>query len=173
MSFFKYGESNWYFCDQDRFRKRLAAVYEQGLDSDEATPGFVCFSFMTLALGSHFQHLLDVSQTQLSDSCKGKNRLLGGGYFRVAERLLPQVIKSVSIEGVQATLLMALLLLPTGHRASSHSFIGLSLRMAVALSLHRLVASTNSLMEETKRVFWTVWALDRWEPRCLIANYLY
>lgn len=117
---------------------------------------------MTFALGSSFQHLLDRPKTQLCDGSKETERLLGGRYFQIARKLLPQIMLSVSIEGVQATALMALLLAPIGRRASSYSFIGLSLKMAVALSLHRLVMSADPLMEESKRVFWTVWALERW-----------
>lgn len=160
-AFFQYGESNWYYCDQGRFRRRLTSLYEHGIMSNEATPEFVSLTFMALAMGSHFQHLPTSSTTYFQHGSEDNSRLLGRKYFDAAQRLHSHLMQHMSIEGVQTTLLMALFLLPAGRRGSNYTFIGLSLRMAMSLSLHRLGAAGDSLTEESTRVFWTVWCLEK------------
>lgn len=160
-AFFHYGESNWYYCDQARFRRRLTSLYEHGIQSDEANPGFVSLAFMGFAMGSHFQHLPTPSVTYFQDRPEDNSRLLGKRYFDVAQRLQSHLMQHINIEGVQSTLLMALFLLPAGRRGSNYTLIGLSLRMAMALSLHRLAPDTDQLTEESTRVFWTVWCLEK------------
>ena len=156
---FQYGESNWYYSDQARFRQRLSSLYQYGEQSVEATAGFVSSSFMILALGTHFQLLTTSSYAEAGEG--DQSRLLGKRYFDAAQRLHAHLMQRVSIEGVQATLLMALFLLPTGRRDSNYTFMGLSLRMAMALSLHRQERNPQPLAEETRRMFWAVWCLEK------------
>ncbi|KIV93767.1 hypothetical protein PV10_04958 [Exophiala mesophila] len=160
-AFFHYGESNWYYCDQERFRKRLDSIYQHGIQSSEATPEFVCLTLMALAMGSHFQHLPTLSRSYLQNMPDDDNRLPGRRYFEAAQQLLPYIMQHISIESVQSTVLMALFLLPVGQRKSNYTLIGLSLRMAMALSLHRRTFDTTPLAEESRRVFWTVWCLEK------------
>lgn len=115
---------------------------------------------MMLAMGTHFQHLTTSSPcTEVGQG--DQSRLLGKKYFDAAQKLHAHLMQRVSIDGVLATLLMALFLLPTGRRDSNYTFMGLSLRMAMALSLHRQDSDPGFLAEETRRVFWTVWCLEK------------
>lgn len=156
---FHYGESNWYYCDQARFRRRLMSLYNYGVGSDEASPGFLSFVLMAMALGSHFQHL---PSTAISpENSFDNSRLLGRQYYEAAQKLHTALMQNITLEGVQTTLLMALFLLPTGRHTSNYTLTGLSLRMATALSLHKLAADGDAQAEERRRVFWTVWCLER------------
>lgn len=167
---FHYGESNWYYCDPDRFRQRLGSLYQYGEQSVEARAGFVSLSFMILAMGTHFQHLTTSPPSYVEVGEGDQSRLLGRRYFDAAKRLHAHSMERVSIEGVQATLLMALFLLPTGRRDSTYTFMGLSLRMAMALSLHRQVPNLRPLAEETRRMFWTVWCLEKWVELLIVEE---
>ncbi|RMZ85216.1 hypothetical protein DV738_g460, partial [Chaetothyriales sp. CBS 135597] len=90
-AFFHYAESNWYYCDQARFWQRLTSLYEHGIESDEANPGFVCLTFMALALGCHFQHLPIPSKTYVQDGLDDNARILGS---RASEMLREGDIKT-------------------------------------------------------------------------------
>ncbi|RMD41179.1 hypothetical protein DV735_g3944, partial [Chaetothyriales sp. CBS 134920] len=120
-AFFHYGESNWYYCDQARFWQRLTSLYEHGMESNEASPGFVSFTFMALAIGCHFQHLPTPSKTYIQDGIDDNSRLLGSRYFDAAQKLHSRLMQHISIED----------------------------------------SETSSLAEESRRVFWTVWSIER------------
>lgn len=162
--FFQHHQSNWYYCDQRRFGARLAALYNSGLQSPLVTPGFVCFALSAMAMGCQFEHLHGSPSMTDTDSCiVSSGNLPGIEYFHASQRLLTTAIEYCSLDTVQSCLLIALYLVATRSPNECYTYLGIALRNAMIMSLHRMRqdAESDSFSEESKRVFWTVYCLER------------
>lgn len=163
-------QSNFYYCDQNRFSTRLIALYDHGLDSPLVNPTFVCFAASAMAMGSLFEHLHNTS-ANLEDGAAPAHThedtaMPGTKFLQLAQRLLPATLERRSVETVQSCLFIAFFLLATDDLESYYTYTGIALRVAVALSLHRLKKCKESNLgeasfEESKRVFWTVYCIER------------
>ncbi|KAG5655306.1 hypothetical protein KAF25_010458 [Fusarium avenaceum] len=159
-------QSNFYYCDQDRFQCRLSALYSNGLKSPLVTPAFVCFAAIAMAVGCQFKHLERDSNEMEDASTKeeDENEMPGTQYMRLSQRLLPVALEERSMETVQSCLLMAFFVLATDDLESYYIYTGLALRTAITLSLHRLDRQEGLQLvslEESKRLFWTVYCIER------------
>lgn len=85
-------------------------------------------------------------------------------FFDIAMQHIPGLIHSNSLETVQGLLLMTVFAVNERRRINSWHAIGLAARTAIDLGLHRSSTSPSldTLMTEMqRRVFWSVYALDR------------
>lgn len=85
-------------------------------------------------------------------------------FFDVAMQHIPGLLHSNSLETVQGLLLMTVFAVNERRRINSWHAIGLAARTAIDLGLHRASTSSSSNMlttEMQRRVFWSVYALDR------------
>lgn len=95
----------------------------------------------------------------------------GFEYFSHALQLLPEAHEEGSITGVETLALIGYFMQNMNRRDAAFLYIGMALRMAISLGLHQEVSSTTSsntlpqLDEETRehrrRVWWSVYSLDR------------
>ncbi|KAH7113011.1 fungal-specific transcription factor domain-containing protein [Dactylonectria estremocensis] len=166
--FFQGHQSNFYYCDQHRFKRRLTALYNHGLQSPLVTPAFVCLVAIAMAMGSQFEHLHSTSAgiERATETEQGHAALPGTKYLRLSQRLLPAALEARSVETVQSCLLTAFFLLATDDLGSYYTYTGLALRVAITLSLHRLKRNgerepASASFEESKRLFWTVYCIER------------
>lgn len=109
--------------------------------------------FMVFALGS-----IDTKAQQITPPDAHLD------FFDVAMHHLPGLINSNSLETVQGLLLITVFAINEPRRISSWHAIGVAVRTAVDQGLHRLSTSSSSdmlLAEMQRRVFWSVYALDR------------
>ncbi|KAJ0110287.1 uncharacterized protein J7T55_000720 [Diaporthe amygdali] len=85
-------------------------------------------------------------------------------FFDVAMQHMSGLIHANSLETVQGLLLMTVFAVNERRRINSWHGIGLAVRTAIDLGLHRASTSSSSdvmMMEMQRRVFWSVYALDR------------
>lgn len=120
---------------------------------DSASPVSVFLTFMVFALGS-----IDTKAQELTLPDAHLD------FFDVAMQHISGLIHSNSLETVQGLLLMTVFAINERRRINSWHAIGLAVRTAIDLGLHRASASSSSsrlTTEMHKRVFWSVYALDR------------
>lgn len=86
------------------------------------------------------------------------------GFFDVAMQHISGLLHSNSLETVQGLLLMTVFAVNERRRINSWHAIGLAVRTAIDIGLHRASTSSSSNIlttEVQRRVFWSVYALDR------------
>lgn len=168
LGFFQSYSSSWFYCDPNKFRRRLDALYRDGLQHSDVSVGFICLVLSSMALGRLFGQRPGLSPFSSASASfnlhKESEPWPGTEYFVLAQRLLPPALEHCSLEAVQSSLLMSLFLMLDEDRNLQYTYLGLSLRLAVALSLHRRGQDSTddpSFAEESNRTFWTVYCLDR------------
>ncbi|KAI1835735.1 transcriptional regulator family: Fungal Specific TF [Penicillium roqueforti] len=164
-SFFSYAEANWYYFDESSFRKQLFELYDSDLSPTYPSLKFICLALTVFAMGSQFVHLYHADNSiALEAMTVVQAGIPGTRYFQHAQKLVPQIIASPSLEGLLSCLLLALYVLPIHSTETCYTYLGLALRIAISLGLHR--KSTNSalspsLSELHNRVFWTTYSIER------------
>ena len=162
-------QSNFYYCDKDRFRRRLTALYDYSSQRPLVSPAFVCFVLITMAIASQFEHLdqasADMKNGTISDE-EDRCSMPGIMYFRLSQQLLPAALEERSIETVQSCLITSFFLLATDNLDAYYMYTGLALRVSITLSLHLLKGdvgerSESAFVEESRRLFWTVYCIER------------
>jgi hypothetical protein len=89
----------------------------------------------------------------------------GTRYFQHAQTLVPHIVASPCLEGLLSCLLLALYVLPIHNTNTCYTYLGLSLRIAICLGLHRKSASSDlspTLSEIRNRIFWTTYSIERY-----------
>lgn len=136
---------------QPTFMKKHYAKVTQLGDSSDAVSIFL--TFMVFALGS-----IDTKAQELTLPDAHLD------FFDVAMQHIPGLVHSNSLETVQGLLLMTVFAVNERRRINSWHAIGLAVRTAIDLGLHRASTSSSSdilTTEMQRRVFWSVYALDR------------
>ncbi|KAE8406890.1 fungal-specific transcription factor domain-containing protein [Aspergillus pseudonomiae] len=165
-TFFCYAEANWYYFDEATFRSQLHALYRSGFATSIADAKLICLAFTVFSMGSQFAHL---HQDRPDSDAEGVNieqtGIPGARFFRHAQHLIPRIITCPSLEGVLSCLLAALYSLPIHNTNTCYTYLGLALRSAICLGLHRRSAGSNlppQLSEIRNRVFWTTYSIERY-----------
>lgn len=86
-------------------------------------------------------------------------------FYRVACRLIPDVILAASHESAQAFLLLAIYALPVSTGGLSYTYFGLAMKMAIQNGMHRKCSEGNCdirTIELRNRLFWTIYTLERY-----------
>lgn len=175
-SFFSYAEANWYYFDESSFRKQLFELYDSDLSPTYPSLKFICLALTVFAMGSQFVHLYHADNSiALEAMTVVQAGIPGTRYFQHAQKLVPQIIASPSLEGLLSCLLLALYVLPIHSTETCYTYLGLALRIAISLGLHR--KSTNSalspsLSELHNRVFWTTYSIERYGFLYHLYSYL-
>lgn len=131
-------------------KQHYAHVTELG---DSANHVSIFLVFMAFALGS-----IDTKAQGLTLPDAHLN------FFDLAMQHLSGLVHSNSLETVQGLLLMTVFAVNERRRINSWHSIGLAVRTAIDQGLHRASTSSSSdvlLTEMQRRVFWSVYALDR------------
>ncbi|KAK9479073.1 fungal-specific transcription factor domain-containing protein [Lipomyces japonicus] len=160
------------FGHKPSFMRRLDELY--ATDPDDYTPAQVnllplvyCFLAVGVLFSCDFRDggsvAMDVNE--------------GYKYF-VAARKMIDIIEARDIDTIQTIILMILFLQSTARLATCYSYIGVALRAALRLGLHRKVSyHFNPIETEVrKRIFWTILKMDvhisamLGLPRCIDEN---
>ncbi|KAJ5613209.1 transcriptional regulator family: Fungal Specific TF [Penicillium lagena] len=163
---FSHGESNWYYFDEAWFRDRIMQIYDSDLPETVADCSFTCLAFAAFALSSQFMHIWPNFQGSIGVS--GEADLADEGfpgmtYFQNAQRLMPSLLSTCSLESLQSCLLTALYVLPAHSTKMAYTYLGLAMRIGIALGLHSKTADVLSpvIVENNCRVFWTTYSIER------------
>ncbi|KAE8332759.1 fungal-specific transcription factor domain-containing protein [Aspergillus sergii] len=164
-TFFRYAEANWYYFDEATFRSQLSALYSSGLSNSIADVKFICLALTVFSMGSQFAHLHQASPYSDPEGVAiEQTGIPGARFFRHAQHLIPRIITCPSLEGVISCLLAALYSLPIHNTNTCYTYLGLALRCAICLGLHRKGIDSYApqpLSEIRNRVFWTTYTIER------------
>jgi hypothetical protein len=160
-SLFLYAEANYYYFDERDLRARIQRLYDRQWQADVNDLDSIALALASFALGSQFTQFngisLQVGRTSANDQLPGAN------FMYHAERIIPLVMTSCSIESLQCCLLVAICLLPTEGPKASYIYLSIALKIAISLGLHRTDPTPDkSPVDETlQRVFWTTYVIER------------
>lgn len=153
--FFENVNSVYYVLDHEEMKQVMAVVYSGGLL--HATIGDrnrdIAFVNAICAVGTFFTKQPDLS--------------VGDGmhYFDTARTMMEDVFESADFWSVRLLLLFALYMQYAAKRNSSWTYVGLAIRVAESLGLHRISPveyQANMDLERRRRlVFWSLYSLDR------------
>ncbi|KAK9373600.1 fungal-specific transcription factor domain-containing protein [Lipomyces chichibuensis] len=158
------------FGHRPTIQRRLDELY--ATDPDDYTPAQISFLplvYCFLAVGVLFtQNMRDPDRKEVGEGYK---------YF-VAARKMIDITEARDTDAIQAVILMIMFLQSTARLSTCYSYIGVALRAALRLGLHRKVAYSFSPVEAEirKRVFWTIRKMDIHVsamlglPRCIDEN---
>ncbi|KAK9249538.1 fungal-specific transcription factor domain-containing protein [Lipomyces tetrasporus] len=158
------------FGHRPTMQRRLDELY--ATDPDDYTPAQISFLplvYCFLAVGVLFTQ--DMQGEEHKD--------VGEGYkYFVAARKMIDITEARDTDAIQAVILMIMFLQSTARLSTCYSYIGIALRAALRLGLHRKVAYNFSPVEAEvrKRVFWTIRKMDihisamLGLPRCIDEN---
>ena len=85
-------------------------------------------------------------------------------FHQQARALVPDIIELNCVRSVQAAYVIGVYLLPASAFGSSYLYLGLALRKALALGLHRELEAADvddSEKELRRRLWWAVYSLER------------
>lgn len=150
---------------------------------------FICLMFMVFAIGSQFAEV-EMSGTDIGMENSGEKTPLypptdhpvhaavdlsrlaipkpsqspGWRFYEISRRLLPDVVVSSSMTSVQVCVLQGIFLPSTESRDAGYNLLGLALRMAVNMGMHRSFGADAlhpHVRELRNRLWWSVYVAER------------
>ncbi|ESZ92990.1 hypothetical protein SBOR_6611 [Sclerotinia borealis F-4128] len=149
------------FVHEPSFYEMLNRIYDQSPQNfGDEEHNFLPLLYMALALGCMFSS--DPSSPTDPDKKKYKSSMDQGFKFYKAARQMMDLTDSRDMMSLQTIIFMVLFLQATSNLSICYSYIGVALRAALRMGLHRnLSGNFNPIERETrKRVFWIVRKLD-------------
>ncbi|CAI7603037.1 unnamed protein product [Penicillium pancosmium] len=166
--FFKYGEVNNFWMQRDWIDDKKRICYDPNSEYRTNDIPWVCSFFAVLAIGTQMAHMeedkLKPDLDAMNDYSACSEDSVGLVFYRIAGRLIPDVILAASQESAQAFLLLAAYGLPVSTGGLSYTYFGLALKMAIQNGMHRKcseVECDGRTIEFRNRLFWSIYTLER------------
>ncbi|KAJ5729478.1 uncharacterized protein N7483_003986 [Penicillium malachiteum] len=166
--FFKYTEVNSFYAERSWIQMKLTICYKYATEYTTGDIPWVCSIFAILAIGTQMAHMEEHKSRPDSsipeDVAACSEDSIGLEFYRVACRLVPDVILAASYESVQAFLLLATYALPVSTGGLSYTYFGLAMKMAIQNGMHRRYIGHDCdtrTLELRNRLFWTVYTIER------------
>lgn len=170
-SFFKYGQTNYYYVDEEWAMAQLESLYSQmRITSSDCSPTW-CILLMLLAIGTQVADLdsAEITTTEQPNYLPSGHDYspendVGVTFYKFAVRLIPDVMTIASIESVQAFLLLGVYTLPWDTAGLSYTYLGVAIKMAIQNGMHRKYAGLGldpHTAEVRNRLWWTVYTLEK------------
>jgi hypothetical protein len=186
-TFFRFAQANYFYIHPEIFSRKLTAFYNgthefetHDTSSSRRSNEFISVLFMVFAIGSQFadvgtnsggntyeQHegwadasALDFSRVTVPVPSQNP----GWRFYEVSRRLLPDVICSSSMTSVQVCVLQGIFLPSTSSRDAGYTLLGLALRMAINMGMHRSFGASllhPHVRELRNRLWWSVYLAER------------
>ncbi|KAJ3542299.1 hypothetical protein NM208_g4176 [Fusarium decemcellulare] len=159
--------------------QHLGLILIIGNTSTLNTIEFICILFMILAIGSQYADLeqdaprdidypMLLAQSASSDlstiSTPKPTPNPGWRFYRISRRLLSDVVSTCSMTSIQACVLQGTFLVSTSAHDTAYNVLGLGMRMAVNMGMHRAVGADDlhpQVRELRNRLWWTLYTLER------------
>jgi hypothetical protein len=116
---------------------------------------------LVFAFGSQFAHLRS-RPTSHNPLVHGRD--LGKRFYDSAQKLIPRVIDTCTLKGIQVCLLAGLYKLPYNLPDTSYLYLGMAMRMSIASGLHRKTLAVTldpRITEVRNRLWWSVYSIDK------------
>ncbi|KAI7463343.1 hypothetical protein KC357_g8241 [Hortaea werneckii] len=158
----EHGTDCFFYFDQPRFMADLFESYHRKDSHHNQNPSFICLALGVFALGSQWTGLSKPS------NCASvpipEDRDPGRLFYEAAQTLTGDVLQSPSLTSVQAAFVLSVYLLPASAFGAAFVYMGLALRKAMALELHREAsdpATSEVDRESRRRLWWAIYSLER------------
>lgn len=163
------GKEQHYFRRQ-KLRSRLSQMHQNPESSESKDHGWLCYWLSVLALGELYSEgrvascaIRDGAHYEPHSDC-----LPGYDYYQQSVSLLQQVAEAPDMQFIETLCLMTIYAFALNKVNTAYMFVGIALRAALSLDLHRDPSTTSSKrsyvpdkdLEHQKRVFWTVYFQD-------------
>lgn len=161
----EHGTDAFFYFDQATFAAELDQFYSDDSCCLRHDSSFVCLALATFALGSQWTTLArpekDRGQYALPEDTDP-----GRIFFDHARTLVPDILDRQCVRSVQAAFVLSVYLAPASAITAAYVYMGLALRKAVSLGLHRGDADdhhvTESDTEFQRRLWWAIYSLERY-----------
>lgn len=164
------GKEQHYFRRQ-YLRSRLSHMHQNPESYENKDHGWLCYWLSVLAVGELYSSGRTVSCTIRDGTTQyetTRNGLPGLDYYQQSVSLLQQVAESPDMQFIETLCLMTIYAFALNKVNTAYMFVGIALRAALSLDLHRDPSTTSSKrlyvpsrdLEHQKRVFWTVYFQD-------------
>jgi hypothetical protein len=163
-TFFKYGQTNYFYVEEKWVTAKLESVYSQAANGSSDDSPTWCILLMLLAIGTQFVDLESADFPSNDESTSEDD--VGITLYKLAVTLIPDVLTIASMESVQAFLLLGVYTLPLDTPGLSYTYLGVALKMAIQNGMHRRysgVSLDEHALEVRKRVWWTVYTLEKYK----------
>jgi hypothetical protein len=143
------------------FYEKLDKIYDRPLDSlNSEETHFLGLVYSVLALGCMYNTLDGSSPSKLP---YGEAMDEGMKYYKSARSLLQDITECRDLTSLQALLFIILFLQATSNLSACYSFVGMALRSALRMGLHRHLQheQIDTVEDETRRrVFYVIRQMD-------------
>lgn len=168
-AFFKHAEVNYFFVEKSWFMQKVDMVYDDASPLTSRDVGIACMIFIILAIGTQYAYLDSYSeQSSIAGARPFSEDSIGVIFYKLACRLVPDVITIASLESVQACLLIGLYTLPVDASGLSYTYLNLALKLSIQNGMHRKYTdeSMDPVLRETRnRVWWTAYTTEKHGPQ--------
>lgn len=159
---------NFYYFNQSRFTSELDRFYADPDSCWRRDPGFVCLALATFALGSQWTTMARPGRVdEVTSPSEGSDP--GRIFYHLARSMMGDIVDRACVRSVQAAYVLGVYLMPASAIGASYVYMGLALRKALAIGLHQESDDpvlTEDEREARRRLFWSIWALERYESGC-------
>lgn len=158
----EHGTDCFFYFDQPRFMADLFELYHQGDSHHNENASFVCLALAVFALGSQWTALS--KPTNCASVSLPEDQDPGRIFYDTAQTLIGDVVQSSSLTSVQAVFVLSVYLLPASAFGAAFVYMGLALRKAMTIELHREASDSATLQadrESRRRLWWAIYSLER------------
>ncbi|KIV92190.1 hypothetical protein, variant [Exophiala mesophila] len=167
------GDQQHYFRRRD-IRAKLARMHQSPDSAQSKDQGWLCHWLSIVALGElysvNMQSQLDPHNSLASEKAVGAgvHESPGMEYYQQSVSLLQQVAENPDIQYIETLCLLALYAFSINRINTAYMYVGVCMRAALSLDLHRhpqdFPSERSTLpaveLEHQKRLFWTVYYQD-------------
>ncbi|GAB1740482.1 hypothetical protein NU219Hw_g5585t1 [Hortaea werneckii] len=158
----EHGTDCFFYFDQPRFLADLFELYHRKDSHHNQDASFVCLALGVFALGSQWTALSKPPNCASVPIPEDQDP--GRLFYDAAQTLTGDVLQSSSLTSVQAAFVLSVYLLPASAFSAAFVYMGLALRKAMALELHREASdpATSAVDRESRRrLWWAIYSLER------------
>ncbi|KAI0149298.1 putative C6 transcription factor [Pestalotiopsis sp. NC0098] len=168
--FFKYGQTNYFYVEEEWVGAKLESVYKPTADGTSDQSPIWCILLTIMAIGTQFVALdsarndelpIDHSMSQGGTPVEAD---VGISLYQQAAKLIPDMLAIASVESVQAFLLLGVYTLPQDTSGLAYTYLGVAIKMAIQNGMHRTYSGVpldaHALQVRT-RLWWTIYTLEK------------
>ncbi|KAH6722797.1 C6 transcription factor [Leptodontidium sp. MPI-SDFR-AT-0119] len=166
--YFQYAQTNLFFIEEKSIREKLDILHNAPSAVSGSDAAWICSVLMVLAIGTQFAHMASGPLDQINEMTEPTKPASGDDVgvelYRMACKLIPDVIAIASLESVQACLLLAHYSLPLDTQGLAYTYLGLAIKVAIQNGMHRKYVGRDfdsRTVETRNRLWWTAYTLEK------------
>lgn len=171
--FFKYGQTNYFYVEEEWVGAKLESVYKPTADGTSDQSPIWCILLTIMAIGTQFVALdsarndelpIDHSMSQGGTPVEAD---VGISLYQQAAKLIPDMLAIASVESVQAFLLLGVYTLPQDTSGLAYTYLGVAIKMAIQNGMHRTYSGVPldaHASQVRTRLWWTIYTLEKYGP---------